>query len=273
MPVNYRVAFAALAIVGVTTTAMAGEPAVIAAEPRLLNLPEVVTADDYPRAALDKQEQGAVAIRLMIGPDGRVSECTVEKSSGSRSLDATSCRIYAERARYEPAAASTKRRLVRARVDWRMSTPALSRRGWFQRTTIAIRTDGAVASCRYESSEAPDTDCTVAAPFPAAVAANFVGQAGYDPAKLVTETRFYPDGVMPEEAPGLHLLSRRAAKIVVKRNGTLQSCEVIEDGGSPEARESVCRDARQYRYEALAKGPKAKGAVYFWTYLEPNTGP
>jgi TonB family protein len=273
MTLNYRLAPAALAIAGLTTTAMAGEPATTAAEPRLLNLPEVVTADDYPREALDQQEQGAVAIRLVIGPDGHVSKCTVEKSSGSRSLDATSCRIYVDRARYEPVAASTKRRVVRTRVDWRMSSTALSRRGWFQRTTMAIRADGTIASCRYESSEAPDTDCTVGTPFPAAVAANFVGQVGYDPAKLVTETRFYPDGVTPEEAHGLHLLSRRAAKIVVKRDGRLQSCEVIEDGGSPEARESVCREARQYRYEALAKGPKAKGAIYFWTYLEPKPEP
>lgn len=78
---------------------------------------------------------------------------------------------------------------------------------------------------------------------------------------------------MPEEAPGLHLLSRRAARIVVNKDGSLQSCDAIEDSGSPEARESICREARQYRFEALADGPKAKGAVYFWTYLEPNPAP
>ena len=138
---------------------------------------------------------------------------------------------------------------------------------------MAIKADGAVASCRSESSEAPDTDCTVGGPFPIAMAANFVTQAGSDPARLVTETRFYPDGVMPEEAPGLHLLSRRAARVVVKKDGTLQSCEVIEDGGSPEARESVCREANQYRFETLADGPKAQGAIYFWTYLEPKPEP
>jgi TonB family protein len=272
MPLKCRVAIAGLAAATLATTAATSETAKTETEPQLLNLPEVVTADDYPRGALAQQEQGAADIRLTVDPAGRVSACKVEKSSGSASLDATSCRVYSERARYEPATASDKKRVVRTRVTWRLGSLALSRRGWFQRTTMTIKADGSVVSCRLESSEAPDTDCWLPAAFPAAAAANFVKQAGYDPVRFVTEIRFYPDGAVPEDTIRFPLLSRRSARIGVSKDGTMRSCEVIEDGGSPEARESVCREARQYRFEAITGSSKSKGTVYFWSYFEPTPG-
>ena len=56
--------------------------------------------DDYPAAALRGREQGRVVYRVTIGPDGRVSGCDVRISSGSRALDAATCRIVRSRARF-----------------------------------------------------------------------------------------------------------------------------------------------------------------------------
>lgn len=61
------------------------------------------TTDDYPREALRRREQGTVTFSILVGPDGRVADCTVTGSSGSASLDAATCRILRERARYRPA--------------------------------------------------------------------------------------------------------------------------------------------------------------------------
>ena len=67
------------------------------------NLQGLISADDYPQAALENEEQGTVSVRLAIGPNGRVSDCSVTGSSGSRTLDSTTCRILKSRARFTPA--------------------------------------------------------------------------------------------------------------------------------------------------------------------------
>jgi TonB family protein len=67
------------------------------------NLNAYFSGDDYPAAALRANDQGTTGFRLIIGPDGRVSECTVTSSSGSAALDMATCRILRSRARYSPA--------------------------------------------------------------------------------------------------------------------------------------------------------------------------
>ncbi len=43
---------------------------------------------DYPRNSLRNEEQGTVRILFLIGADGHVADSKIEKSSGSRTLDA-----------------------------------------------------------------------------------------------------------------------------------------------------------------------------------------
>lgn len=57
---------------------------------------------DYPRDAADAGQGGTVAIKFMVWTDGRVRDCTVTHSSGSRALDETTCRLITERYRYDP---------------------------------------------------------------------------------------------------------------------------------------------------------------------------
>ena len=62
-----------------------------------------VTTDDYPSSALREEAQGVTAVRLGVGPDGRVTSCDVTSSSGNASLDQAACRNLQRRARFEPA--------------------------------------------------------------------------------------------------------------------------------------------------------------------------
>ena len=64
------------------------------------NLASYVSDADYPAAALRSEEQGATRFRLSVGPDGKVKECAVTGSSGSSSLDATTCKLMKSRARF-----------------------------------------------------------------------------------------------------------------------------------------------------------------------------
>lgn len=80
------------------TAARIAEPARARAAPA-----SYITAADYPESALRAREEGAVAYVLDVGADGRAATCTITRSSGSTSLDATTCRIMRSRARFTPA--------------------------------------------------------------------------------------------------------------------------------------------------------------------------
>lgn len=57
---------------------------------------------DYPRAAGDAGVGGTVGVRYAVEIDGRVTHCTVTRSSGNDELDATTCRLIEQRFRYDP---------------------------------------------------------------------------------------------------------------------------------------------------------------------------
>jgi len=58
---------------------------------------------DYPAAALRTEQQGQVDVVLDVSREGRVTGCLVTSSSGSSSLDSTTCALFVRRARFEPA--------------------------------------------------------------------------------------------------------------------------------------------------------------------------
>jgi len=58
---------------------------------------------DYPSRALREEREGTVAVRLSIDENGRVSNCSVTRSSGSDDLDQKTCEIFSRRGRFRPA--------------------------------------------------------------------------------------------------------------------------------------------------------------------------
>ena len=58
--------------------------------------------EDYPARAERNLEQGLVKLDLTVGPNGRVSNCRVTRSTGSDALDQTSCRLMRSRAHFVP---------------------------------------------------------------------------------------------------------------------------------------------------------------------------
>jgi protein TonB len=61
------------------------------------------SVDDYPLRERRLGAEAQVGFALVVGPDGRVSRCTITASSGSRRLDRATCQILEQRARYSPA--------------------------------------------------------------------------------------------------------------------------------------------------------------------------
>ena len=91
-----------------------------------MNLNSYFSVDDYPAEALRFHQEGTVGVGLVIGPDGRISDCTIADSSGSPSLDNATCRILRSRARYIPARdfdGEPTRGRDMGRVSWRLPRP------------------------------------------------------------------------------------------------------------------------------------------------------
>jgi periplasmic protein TonB len=55
---------------------------------------------DYPNALSDAGIGGMVSVQFRVEPDGRVSDCSVTRSSGNRELDAMTCRLIQTRYRF-----------------------------------------------------------------------------------------------------------------------------------------------------------------------------
>lgn len=101
-----------------TATAAAETPAHARA-----NLATLFSDEDYPIAAVRAHEQGTVQFRISVGADGSPTLCRVIASSGSATLDETTCRLLMERARFEPARDAKGKPVpdtVTARIVWRL---------------------------------------------------------------------------------------------------------------------------------------------------------
>jgi TonB family protein len=77
--------------------------------------------DDLPPAERVKKDKRKVAIRYTITADGRVTGCTISRSSGSGSLDALACKLAEERFQYSPARKADGERVAATagrEIDW-----------------------------------------------------------------------------------------------------------------------------------------------------------
>lgn len=59
--------------------------------------------NDYPSRALQQEREGTTGFRVTVGPNGRVTECSITSSSGHPDLDQATCTNVQRRARFDPA--------------------------------------------------------------------------------------------------------------------------------------------------------------------------
>ena len=68
----------------------------------LVQIAGAILPSDYPRDLRERGVGGRVGLLFTVGIDGRVTSCTVTRSSGIPELDALTCRLIRERFRYRP---------------------------------------------------------------------------------------------------------------------------------------------------------------------------
>lgn len=103
-----------------TAIAPPAPPAAIPGTPVQWNGRSTETSeDDYPDASRRAEEQGVTVVTVVLGPEGRVTNCAVATSSGFPRLDEKTCQLALRRWRAKPATqngqpvATTVRRAVR----------------------------------------------------------------------------------------------------------------------------------------------------------------
>ena len=107
------------------TAAQNAEPEIVRAQPR--GSQDWVTADDFTPGLRDLGVEGRVGFLLHVNPSGHVERCIVTQSSGSVRLDARTCELVSQRARFDP----PKNRLGNSStatfeggVNWALSKPS-----------------------------------------------------------------------------------------------------------------------------------------------------
>jgi protein TonB len=68
----------------------------------LVQIAGEILPSDYPRDLRERGIGGRVGIVFTVGTNGRVTSCTVTRSSGVAELDALTCRLIQQRFRYRP---------------------------------------------------------------------------------------------------------------------------------------------------------------------------
>lgn len=90
------------------------------------NLASFVKDADYPQMALDRGETGETRFALLVDETGKVADCTVVETSGIPTLDAQTCGVIMERARFSPAIDADGRPTrdsLTSRIRWVMDPP------------------------------------------------------------------------------------------------------------------------------------------------------
>jgi len=80
-----------------------------------------IAASDYPPEALKQHHEGIVEVELVVDPTGRLANCAVTHSTRWPELDATTCELFKQRAKYAPAQDNHGRKLgyvYRMRINW-----------------------------------------------------------------------------------------------------------------------------------------------------------
>jgi TonB family protein len=190
-------------------------------------LPELFASADYPAAALARAAEGRAEFRLAVDPRGRIGACVIVASSGHEDLDAATCRILTERARFRPAFDRRGRPVAGShvgRVVWRMARIPFAER------VRAVEVDwaGDEARCRRREDAQP-IEIIVGAPClrlagPVAALARRAGPGWRGSMREILR----PDDAAPAGAGrGEHRLFETEATLRIAADGRVLACEIV----------------------------------------------
>jgi TonB family protein len=190
----------------------------------------LISADDYPVEALDRNEQGDVGVLIRVGTMGAISDCVVEKSSGSAILDKRTCEIIRQRANYKPARDRHGRAVVSEAHDtitWRIADDVPEPSDpWAATIVMNYAADGQPISCHVEveGAKAASKPPTCSAfPLPSELR-----QLGPITQVVVQQRLALGTDPTPALGPDDVIIGRTVLDLSVDEGGKITSCNVAD---------------------------------------------
>lgn len=205
-----------------------------------------VSSQEYPFDALRRGAEGTVTFRLDVDQVGRVSGCAILRASGDASLDSATCRLFALRARFDPArdfaGRPTTGYTVRT-IVWRLEdVPAMAFAPTLAVNSVRVSRDRRI-TCRLQVDDQP----AVAADGAGCAEALQIGTALLQsPDSLENEVRIViavaPAGLELPAQPGAvgALLGEAEADIFISPPGDIQGCRIVRLEGRARTAPDFC---------------------------------
>ncbi|MCM0000659.1 MAG: energy transducer TonB [Erythrobacter sp.] len=119
-----------------------------------------VSNADYPPAAWRNREEGEVRYALDVDREGAVTGCRITKSTATPTLEAETCRLLSERARFLPKQDKESRpvgSVYSGRMRWTRREPEFGSGSFEIKVAFTIDPRGAYVNCRVmaQSGEIP----------------------------------------------------------------------------------------------------------------------
>jgi len=236
-----------------------------------------VSDTDYPPDALARSAEGIVGFRLVVDPQGQVSDCKIERSSGDESLDAQTCAIMTSRPRFHPARNREGRPVidvVRSRIRWQIDpNSGLVPFAPIQLvTSMTVSASGAQCSLEWNGVARPVPQCP--SPSPETLAMLTSSGAVATITILVTQT---PEGQTPRPQAATYgqLISESAAEFTVAPDGSLATCtmvsRIIHVASSVPTPIDLCESRFRPRFSRDDSSTSRRGAVNVSIYFARST--
>lgn len=198
----------------------------------------LLSDDDYPAEAIRNEEQGTAGFRLTVSADGKVTHCFITRSTGSLTLDETTCRIISERGRFTPARDAGGKAIsgnFDGRIMWRLPEDAGPPDYLAFGATIS---EAGVASDCYILAAASGNDAPLRTQqtcehTPKGLFANVARLSSKKPVEVRMEHQVLRD---PQQALSEPLADKLMSRVVIRAQvdgkGRASACEVIETRGT-----------------------------------------
>jgi hypothetical protein len=139
---------------------------------------------------------------------------------------------------------------------------------WWERVTVTIAGDGQPKSCRFESSNGPQTakDCQVEASEAAVAKTSTGSKESYT--RLTFERRFNPSWQPQANEPptGDMLLGRQVMSLAIGARGTVEGCQIVAASGEMKP-DYGCKEASAEKFQASASTAHAAPRQAYMTIL------
>lgn len=276
---------AALVLLAALAATATATPADSPREARLLNVQELVTANDYPLVSVEKEQQGTVTVRVKIGPDGFVSSCKVTKSSGHPPLDEQTCALLRARGRFDPATDRRGRAIASnftQQMTWKLQDmevdPPLPRQAWMMRGTVSLDRHGKIVDCALSSTGfgSEPLFCRPILEIARIESASTARPPGVVAAFSITDSYFLPAAAdkvtIPPELPGAEKIAQQVSEVVIEPDGQISGCKGVRYSGAAGPETDACRLLTNARFvPAEAGGARLTGTIVMTVYLQKHS--